>query len=89
MTGLRLPRDLPLCESCRSTWIYARPSDGLWKCRSCEHTFRTPLYAADIKRTNGSGQIAALSYRAQLARDALARGAPECIVVAKFNPRGE
>lgn len=65
----RVPsEELPRCASCRSTWIYHRVSDGLWKCRSCEGTFKSPLTAETMSRANGSGVVAPMTYRSMLAR---------------------
>lgn len=82
------PSNSPRCVSCRSKYIYERLRDGLWKCRTCDELFKMPITLEVGLKQNGSGIIAPLSYRAQLARERLAASA-KCDGAAKFNPRGE
>lgn len=88
MTANATRSQLPLCASCRSTWIYHRVSNQMWKCRTCQEVFHEPVTEMTAKRSKGSGNIAPPTYRAQLARERLAASA-KCDGAAKFNPSGE
>lgn len=62
--------DAPRCPTCTSAFIYFRVKEENWRCRNCNDEFASPT--RKLVRTNGSGQIAGLSYRQQLCRERLA-----------------
>lgn len=79
------------CPSCESGRLRQR-GKAPWECRDCGHRFDMPraekLNAVPAVKRGGSGVIAGLTYRAQLARERLANSA-NVITEAKYYGRSK
>ena len=64
----------PVCSSCHSNWIYERKGNG-FSCRMCGHFMNQPAILEPKVKTKGSGVVAPLSYRQQIAREMLLNNA--------------
>lgn len=68
---------VPRCPGCNSSWFQRRPRLGQLCCKACNRLWNEVELVAEakavpVKKNSGSGQIAGLTYRQQIARRILA-----------------